>query len=384
MSFALKSLAAAALLAGVGLGLGAAAPNDAFEKAVASYDKALEAGDYREAEAAARQIAPLADNVVRKAGSSKRLAWAMICQDRNEEALPLLREALELKVPADSIFVGSIPNDLGVALWNLEKYDEAQKSFQQALAAFEKIKGPKSDEAATATMNLGNVQLALGHHDEAQRLYKQAMAIYEAAGKTESLGAGYVLWNMGRLDTARIKFADAQRELQRALAVREKLLSRQHPEVGKILSDLGRLHRDQKKFAPAEKADRRALAIAENSFGVNHRFVAKDLEALASDLDGLHRDADARALRTRLKRLKGEDAKAPWRWSVIVRPESATLYDGQQAVATVSRGQQYDVFALNGKWCAVEAQAAGKSLTGWLRDCDLIGADSQAVLGEGK
>jgi len=84
-------------------------------------------------------------------------------------ALPLEQQAVQAAQAAwgpQDLHLAVTLNALAIAEQNLEKFDEAEANFKQALAIFTKAQGEESSDGAMVLNNLATVYLDLGNGDK--------------------------------------------------------------------------------------------------------------------------------------------------------------------------------------------------------------------------
>ena len=184
----------------------------------------------------------------RNARAFFNLGCALVRQSRNEEAIPYLLHALEIKqgYPATRNNLGltltekgrgATHNELGIALSELGRYDEAMGHFVEGMAL--------QPNDSSAQCHFGNTLVALGKTPEAIAHYRKAIQL-----KPEFADAHYdlarALAELGRPDEAITEYEEALR-----LA----------PDNGQAHNNLGRLLSLQGRPAEALAHYREALRL---------------------------------------------------------------------------------------------------------------------------
>ena len=113
-----------------------------------------------------------------------------------EAALTTLQEAIK-EAPQDSRLAAEIYNDLGVIYRELDDFDAAYESLEEAMTRFTEIDDQKGQ--AQTVGNLGAVLEAEEDYEEAVKAYKQSAKMLEALGESEM--AMYVWQAVSRLRT---------------------------------------------------------------------------------------------------------------------------------------------------------------------------------------
>ena len=145
----------------------------------------LQAGRYAEVERLGRD---LQRRHARSAQLEYVLGMAALLQGRLEEALPLLRRAVELAPGmAPALY------NLGFALEKLDRLDEALAAYRRTVAA--------APQLAEAHNNLGNVLQKLQRHDEALAALDKAAALRPEIAEYQ-MNRGNALRDLERLEDA--------------------------------------------------------------------------------------------------------------------------------------------------------------------------------------
>lgn len=202
-----------------------------------------------------------------------------------EQALKLFEEAVKTK----SKFTGpkANPVDLaatyinkGTTLTSLGRLDEAEESFQKALAIYEKT----GDQGSISIVlnNLGSVYKARGQLDKALESYSRALAISEKVFGSEHPDTATTINNLASVYTSMGDLSKAEEYFQRSLMINERIFGNDHPRTATSLNNLGTIYRYEGKLNEALAAYQQALAITERSLGSDHPSV----EAIQRNIDG--------------------------------------------------------------------------------------------------
>jgi len=275
-------------------------------------------------------------------------------QGKNEESLPLAKEALHI---AEATFGPEDPNTatalgrIGAAYIALGNYPEAEPVLKRALGIREKSLGPETAPVAESLNFLGELYYFEGKHTEAEADYKRALAIREKVLGPEDPAVADSLNDLAMIYEERGRFAEAEPMYQRAIAIDEKALGPDSPELADILSDLGNLYADQNRYAKAEPFEKRALAIKEKKLGPDDPEIALSLSNLAMlyNQQGNYAEAEPLFVRARAIYVKAFGADHPSIATVLVN--LADLYDKQ--------GRFNEAEALDQQALAINEKALG-------------------------
>jgi CHAT domain-containing protein/Tfp pilus assembly protein PilF len=293
----------------------AAAQKDAASVLIAKVLQLSQAGKYSEAIPLAQRALAIREKALGPdhpdvAASLNTLANLYVKQGRYADAEPLTKRALAIREKAfgpDHPNVATPPaaaqNDDPAALSakaaqlsQQGKYLEAIPLAQQALALYQKTRGPNHPYVAIALSNLAALYGNLGRYPDAEPLYQQALAIEEKALGPDHPDVATELNNLATLYQVQGRYADGEPLYKRSLAIREKVLGPDHPDVAVSLNSLAELYRNQGRYADAEPLTKRALAIREKALGPDHPDVAVSLNTLANLYVNQGRYADAEPL----------------------------------------------------------------------------------------
>ncbi|PPD18958.1 MAG: hypothetical protein CTY24_12045 [Methylobacter sp.] len=203
-----------------------------------------------------------------------------------EEALILFEKAVKTK----SKITGSRSNpadlaatyiNTGTTLTSLGRLNEAENSFQKALAIYEEI----GDKASIAIVlnNLGSVYKARGELAKAEEAYTRALAISESILGSEHPDTATALNNLGSVFAAMGDLSKAEKYFSQALAINERIYGAEHPRTATALNNLGTIYRYEGKLDKALEAYQKALAITESTLGPSHpsiEAVRKNIESI--------------------------------------------------------------------------------------------------------
>jgi tetratricopeptide (TPR) repeat protein len=193
-----------------------------------------------EAEQSYREALSLQREIGDQAGISTSLVnlAALINEDlgRPDDALPLLREALQIRRDVGNTNGEALVlNNIGSVYDGKGQYSEAQTYFERALELREKTKVPR--EIADTLHNLAETLSKEGRFDQALSRYLRALELRRGAGDRrgaaiESYSIGTIFDYQGRYGAA-VKSKDEALQAFRDLKQKDRWL-------GEILSGLGR------------------------------------------------------------------------------------------------------------------------------------------------
>ncbi len=243
-------------------------------------------------------------------------------------------------------------NRLGLHLYTMGEYAQAEPLFQRSLAIREKALGKEHPDVATSLNNLAELYRTQGQYAKAEPLYQRSLAIREKALGKEHPDVAESLNNLAGLYDTQGQYAKAESLHHRSLATDEKVLGKEHPAVATDLNNLAELYRTQGQYAKAEPLYQRSLANMEKALGKDHPDVAKILNNLALLYDAQGQYAQAEPLYQRSLAIK-EKALGKEHQSVAISLSGLALF-------YVAQGQYTQALPLLQRSSSIMEKALGK------------------------
>jgi tetratricopeptide (TPR) repeat protein len=231
------------------------------------------------------------------ARSFDQLGVALKNQARYDEAEPLLREALAMfrrLVPSGlNADLDDSLNDLAVFLYEAGEYGEAEQLFRESLEINRRLLGDDHRDVAGALNNLAFVLQDNGELDEAEQYYTQALEI-----RLDKFGDGHPATAQSLNNLAFLYHDQGRTELalefsRRALETYRRAYPGDHAEVAYGLQNLAGWLVEEGNYAEAEPLLQEALAINQRVFPSDHPEVAITQSGMAVLLLATDRAADA-------------------------------------------------------------------------------------------
>jgi tetratricopeptide (TPR) repeat protein len=211
---------------------------------------------------------------------------------RASEAEALFRRIVDhlrsLPTPPNPHVLGYAVENLGCALRDLGRLDEADSLLHEALRLYETSKIPNPYYLASAHDSLGNLALARGDARTAEAEHRISLALRLDGGdatevpsprQSQSLhNLGVAILRQGRLD-------EAEPPLRRALAGREERLGPSHPDTAATLAVLADLEIARGRPQEAKAYLDRAEEVYRQRLPADHparRALEREIEALDS------------------------------------------------------------------------------------------------------
>ena len=175
-------------------------------------------------------------------------------------------------------------NGLGLTLWHLGQYPEAQEHLEKALATYEAVYGPY---VATALNNLGLVFDSLKELEKARACHEQALALRRRIFGNKHQAVGMSLNNLGAVLIKLGDLKQAKEKLEEALTIYETAYGDKHPNVAIILNQLGGVFMRLHDYPQAKEKLEESVRISRIVFGDKHSQVAIAISNLGVTLSYL-------------------------------------------------------------------------------------------------
>ena len=244
------------------------------------------------------------------------------------QATPLLERTLAQTIAlhgAEDTSVATVQGLLGLSLLHQDRFEEAEKVLQAALALRQRKLGPDAPATGQSAQNLASLYEERGRLVEAESLHRVSLRINRLAFGDTALQTAQSLNDVALVLYRRSKYADAiplyrsaldiqlprlgekhattaatmhnlgqiydvlgqrdsaEKYYRRSLAAKRAVLGDLHPSVTIGLNNFGQfLATDRGKIAEAEAMTREAVALDKKIFGEKHTYVAEGLRNLGT------------------------------------------------------------------------------------------------------
>ncbi len=173
-------------------------------------------------------------------------------------------------------------NDLGAVLRSLNRNAEAEPVLREALELRETALGPNHPSVATTMLNLAAVLRDAGRYAVAESLFRESLTLRRRAFGSDHPELGSSFIGLGLTLHAQGDYAGAEAAFREALDLYTRTLGPEHPEVGMSLYSLGVVAEARGDSVEAERLYRQALAVLEPAAGPDHPNTAQVRGALGS------------------------------------------------------------------------------------------------------
>jgi len=171
-------------------------------------------------------------------------------------------------------------NKRGTQALRDDKYQEAEKLFLSARKEAAKSTS-RYGHYATTLLNLGLLYDKMDRVQDSERAYKEALAIYEKSYGPSTAEDAKSLHGMAETYRHAKRYNESVPLFQRALKIRDVLIPTA-PDTADTLTGLGDVYRKLNKTADALPLLKRALDIRTEVFGPTHPKTARALDYLSS------------------------------------------------------------------------------------------------------
>lgn len=226
---------------------------------------------------------------------SARGAW-LSDQGRMDEAEPLLREALDLRLKLlgpDHGDTRTTRHQLAILLESRGETQDAMELYRDALRHREETLGRNHRDLIPHLMNLAALLKADNALDAARPLYHRALQIAERQYGNAHPTTAACVDNLAGVLYAGQDLEQAENLYQRALGIAETVFGPEHPATAASAHNLGTVMDAREQYQMAETLFRRALEIRRNTAGEDHMDTASSLHNLAGVLDAIGRYDEA-------------------------------------------------------------------------------------------
>lgn len=182
-----------------------------------------------------------------------------------EEALPVLRRAVDLKSPDGVPAQDAIEplERLAILFFRLGRYDDARAEGLRALAAVRQHHGSEHAMMIHGLSRLAEFETLRGEYDAARLAIDEAVAIESRRLPPDYPTLADTLGARARLERAMGRADEAEAAARAALAYLEQAYGEDHPSVAFAFLRLSALLGEAGRYAEAEEVCNRALSILE-------------------------------------------------------------------------------------------------------------------------
>jgi len=246
-------------------------------------------GNYAAADSAAWQALRIYEKVNGPADPSLADAWHMLSMlavyrsDFNA-AEAYARRSADISIAAygaDDPRIAPELELLGGQLHRIGRYEEGERYMRQALALYERDKGPNDPGLILPLYRLAEaVAASREDYAEAARLMERGVAIARASFGEAHPRTAYALDLLGGVESRRGNFEKAERLSRLAVDIFDRSLGKRDVSVADAYTDLAKVYSRVGRWADAEAAQRTALVAFDSALGHGHPMVAGAMAGL--------------------------------------------------------------------------------------------------------
>lgn len=175
-------------------------------------------------------------------------------------------------------------------------YNKAEQLLKEALVEAQAF-GENDPRVAATLVNLGIALQNLEKFQEAEDVLKRVINLARTVFGYDHLEVAKAMNNLAGLYYEQSQYQKAEPLCQQILTIYERTLGRDHLDVAMIATNLAMLYHNQKDYSRAEPLYQRALSIRQKALGFGHPDVINILENYASLLDATGRQEEAEYMR---------------------------------------------------------------------------------------
>lgn len=264
----------------------------------------------------------------RRVESIQALGLLRVEQERYDEAEKLIDEAIALvkrEAGGRPEFLAEVLAARGRLLIDRGKHEEAIGVLEEA----RRLQPPGEEFAqlrATILIRLANAQYYLARYDEAEALNRQILTMYERMYGQDHPQVADPVINLGAIAKQRGRDEDAFKQYSRAYEINRRHYGERHLETAASLRGMGQALIGLKRFDEAEPLMRRVVEIREQIYGRDHTNVATAMMGLAQVAQGREDLAEAERLYRRIAEIYRKTKGADHPFVAVAEGNLASVY----------------------------------------------------------
>jgi serine/threonine protein kinase len=263
--------------------------------------------------------------------SMNNLARCFLDEGKFTDAEAASREvvsAYRRALPNDAVFGASLSN-LGRALTETGKLDEARKTLDETIKVCIRIQGPDHGFTAAARSNLNYLLIRRGQWGEAEPLCRANLDQCKRVLGSDHPRTLMAMDNWAEVLLHNRKFEEAKHVIELALAARHKKFLPTHPDIAISLELLGRWAVETGSPKDALQSLREALATREKSLVPDCWLTAQTASELGGVLTELAKYEEAEPMLLAAYRALEKSSSAPPAYVGHARERIVELYEKQ-------------------------------------------------------
>ena len=154
-------------------------------------------------------------------------------------ALQVVENAEAITIPQDqAVDAGLVLRIIGDNLLDQKRFDEAERTYQRALATLEARYGKESRELSSVLCSLGSIHAHCGDFDQARTAYERAIPLLERERHPDDPALEAVLSDLAIVCHHSEQYEDAERLLRRAFHLSESRRGLLDPYTAEVVLNL--------------------------------------------------------------------------------------------------------------------------------------------------
>jgi len=253
-----------------------------------------------------------------------QLGWLLLDTGHARKAIPILEAAVGLghRAEATPLATAGRLERAAMACFRVGVHPNAAAAFGKSIDLMTKEKGADALELASPYINLGNCYRRMQKMDDAERCYLEALRLHQTNDADKSEQFSTILLNLGVACAERGLNKEAEVFYGQALELRIQLMGRNHWRVGNTYNNLAGCRRRLRDFAGAEEYIQQAIEILE----AHPEQLCNAIDTLSRLREDEGKNEEALAAATRAREIQ-QDLASP------DLSEMATLFEREAALA---------------------------------------------------
>lgn len=318
-------------------------------------------------------------HTLERAAMLRELATLEYRLDHLEKGDALAQQALAIAgalLSGDDLRLAPYLNAAGMTAMDSGRTEEAEQLLGRAIALRRARPGFEANqEYADSLRALGDVLHTVERFEEAEARYTEAVEVYERAAGPEFAMIAITLNNHSAMLRKQDRVEDALAGYRRARAIAAPSFGEQHPFVGVVTNNIARLCLRLDRVEEARRAFEQALATNRTAYPPGHPTLARSLDGLGESLFRLGQFATAVAPLREALAMFEESGRADTAEALETRLQltQALLADGQRTA-----GLEALRIGVSKVWANMSADAPTRQL--YQRYLDTQAIDPEALV----
>ncbi|KAH6880031.1 caspase domain-containing protein [Thelonectria olida] len=218
-------------------------------------------------------------------------------RDRWLKYLPHGQTALDLSEAVDDDEAKSrLLFNIGVCLYLLGKYQQAEKAHRAGLQLRQKAMGAEHTDTLSSMNSLANVLQRQGRYWQAEEMHQQTLELRQKVLGQQHPDTLASMNNLALLFINQGKYEGGERLHRRTLELRQAVLGKEHPDTLASMHNLTHLLDGKERYEEVEQTCRQILDLMARANGKEHPDTLMSMNSLANILQRQDRSQEAEDL----------------------------------------------------------------------------------------